>query len=438
MSRKVAIIGYARQGKSAADYYRSIGDQVSIHDMDTSVNTPIGITTVLGEKYLQNLNDYDIILRTPRLHPKQIIAANNIDIMKKVSSVTNEFMKLLRGKVPVIGITGTKGKGTTTLLCEAILKEAGKKVVVCGNIGIAPFDVLEEALSADIVVMELSNFQTIDMNISPQTGVVLKVTPEHLDWHTDVEEYYEAKKQMLANQTNEDVAIGCLENTVSVDAVNKSVAIKKFYSIESKTDFYADNENIYVFGNVVAKVSDVNLLGRHNLENVCAAIGATWDYIDGDKKVIVRALKKVKGFQYRLESMGIKNGVSYINDAFSSAPESTIAAVKSITTPTILIIGGYDKKSDYTELAKIIAEKENVHTLIYIGETGPNIAKKVKDIRDINILYGGNNMKEIFQAIASASGPGDTVLFSTASASFDMFKDFFDRGEQFKKEFDSL
>jgi UDP-N-acetylmuramoylalanine--D-glutamate ligase len=438
MSRKVAIIGYARQGKSAAAYYQSLGDDVSIHDIDTSIEVPEGIRTILGEKYLQNLDEYDLILRTPRLHPNQIVDANNENILKKVSSVTNEFMKLLKGKVPVIGITGTKGKGTTTLLCEAILKEANKNVVVCGNIGIAPFDVLEKALLADIVVMELANFQTIDMDISPQVGVILKITPEHLDWHTDFTEYVNAKKHMIVNQTSKDLVIGCTDNDGSLDAISGTKADKRFYSTESKADFCVSNEDLIAMGEVVAKVSDVNLLGRHNLENVCASIGATWEFIGGDKDAIVRALHLVKGFQYRLEPLGEKHGVNYINDAFSSAPESTIAAINSINTPVILIVGGYNKKSDYTELAKSIADKQSIHTLIYIGATGPSIVEKVQQMRNIRAVDGGQKMEDIFNVIAKTSSVGDTVLFSTACASFGMFKDFFDRGEQFEEAFNKL
>ena len=223
---KVAILGYGLQGKSAYRYYRAKNAEITICDMNEELaeELPSDVSYQLGVDYLLGLHEFDVIVRSPRLHPKDILVANasHPEVMKKITSATNLFFEEI--ETPVIGVTGTKGKGTTVLIIKEVLEHAGYSVVVGGNIGVSPLDVLDESKTADYIVLELSNFQTIDMNYSPHISICLPITPEHLDWHTDYEEYVDAKAQMFVNQGDGDLSIYSLDNADSRKAASKSPA----------------------------------------------------------------------------------------------------------------------------------------------------------------------------------------------------------------------
>lgn len=441
---KVAILGYARQGLSAYEYWKSLGADVTICDMDDNKQVPPGATTKLGADYLQNLDEFDLLVRTPRLHPAQIQEANPEvpNILDKVTTVTNEFFKLV--KTPIIGITGTKGKGTTTLLAEAILKKAGKNVLVAGNIGISPLLVLEQAQKADYVLLELANFQTIDLKYSPTIGVCVKVSPEHLDWHKDVEEYIEAKQQMFVNQKPTDRVVSFNGKSLEVTAVSPATD-RHIYEVpkvgqapSGESDIYVDDQDIKYDGQIVCSVSDVKLLGRHNLQNVCAAVGAVWDIIDRNSEAVIAAMAECTGFEHRIEQVRTVDDVLYINDSFASAPEATVSALRAMSRPVVLIAGGYSKKSDYSILAREIAKLKNVKHIVYVGDTGQEIVSEINKLVAVPSSDGGQTMTNMVDVARSVSGPGDVVLLSTASASYGLFHDVVDRGDQFKKAVNSL
>ncbi|MCX6728065.1 MAG: UDP-N-acetylmuramoyl-L-alanine--D-glutamate ligase [Candidatus Saccharibacteria bacterium] len=436
---KIAILGYDRQGRSAYDYWGP-GNEITICDRNPETVIPEGAESHLGEAYLDDLDDFHLIIRTPGLHPKQIVEANNERILRKVTTVTEEFFRVC--PAPIIGVTGTKGKGTTSSLIAAILEQAGKTVHLGGNIGIAPLDMLKDGIkSDDWVVLELANFQLIDLGVSPTIAVCLMVVPEHLDWHTDMAEYIGAKQQLFRNQGPKDRAIFNRLSDFSGEVVEVSSAFKISYEVPpvgqipgDKNGAYVLGDDIYMDDEKVCKTSDVALLGRHNLENVCAAIAAIWDVIDNDASVIVEAVKKFKGLPHRLDLVREVNNVKYYDDSFGTTPETAIVAIESIAGKKVLILGGSEKKSDYSELEGIIA-KSDVHTLITIGVTGSRIASEaVAAGFNGEVLDGGTTMQSIVATASRVARPGDSVLLSTACASFGMFKDYIERGEQFKAE----
>ncbi len=206
MEMKIAIVGFGIQGKSSYEYWRN-GNQITVCDQVKLDNIPDDVELRFGDKYLEGLDEFDLIVRSPKLHPKDIISANSEAILEKVTSNTIEFLRVCPTK-NIIGVTGTKGKGTTSTLIANLLQGIGKEVFLGGNIGTPPLDLLKNGIKdSDFVVLELANFQLIDLNSSPHIAICLMVAPEHLDWHKDMEEYINSKKKLFINQKDDDIAI---------------------------------------------------------------------------------------------------------------------------------------------------------------------------------------------------------------------------------------
>jgi UDP-N-acetylmuramoylalanine--D-glutamate ligase len=442
---KVAVLGYGKQGKAAVDYW-SKGNEITVCDQNPITDLPASIKSVSGPDYLANLNEYDLIVRSPSVHPRDIVAANSDKILRKVTTVTEEFFRTC--PAPIIGVTGTKGKGTTSTLIAKIIETSGETVHLGGNIGIPPLDMLKDGIKpTDWVVLELANFQLIDLRISPKIAVCLMVVPAHLDWHTDLAEYVKAKQQLFIHQSSQDIAIFNRSNDLSAAVVDVSPALKISYEVpeigqtpEDRNGAYVLGEDIYMDDVKVCSVADVKLLGRHNLQNVCAAIAATWDLIDNDPAVIIKALSSYTGLPHRLEPVRKIADVTIYNDSFSSEIESTIAAIKSIQQSKVLICGGYDRKLPFNKLIDEICNPiSNINFVILIGTTGPQIADalKNKDFSKYKLLDTKNIDDIVADSIKFAS-PGGAILFSPGFASFDMFKNFEDRGLKFKEAVNKL
>lgn len=434
---KVAILGFARQGIGAYNYFVRQGAEVTICDQKTELESmPAGAKTRLGEDHLKNLADFDLLVRTPILKPEAIVAANPAepDILSRTTTASNEFFKAV--KTPIIAVTGTKGKGTTCLVSKAILEAAGLKVCLVGNIGISPLAVVEQAQAADVVVFEIASFQSLDLIHSPNVGVCLKISPEHLDWHKDFDDYIQAKAQLFGHQQPADKAIFALGNPGAEKAVSQTQATKLSYNPNDDAAYaHIKAGQIYVDGQVVAKTSDIRLLGQHNWENVCAALAAVYDFLpEGSAhEAITKGLESCAGFPNRLETIAQVNQVTYINDSYASAPEASIAALEAINGPKILIAGGHDKGVAMGGfVSKILSS--NVKHLVTIGKTGPRIAELVLKSRpDMSLSQNLTTMPEIVSEAAAHAQAGDTVLLSTACASFGLFKNVDDRAEQFKQ-----
>ena len=276
---KIAILGFGLQGLSAYKYWSKPGNQITICDENESLQVPEGTTTQLGEDYLQGLGQFDLIVRSPSIHPAAISLANidTPDILSKVTTSTNEFMRVCPTK-NIIGVTGTKGKGTTSTLTAKMLEAAGKVVHLGGNIGIPPLELLlEDIQKDDWVVLELANFQLIDLRYSPLIAACLMMAPEHLNWHPDMEEYLAAKSQLFAHQTPDDTAIYFADNQQSHDIVSVSPGAKIAYFAEPGA--YVKGQNIVIDNQVVCSVHDLKLLGQHNWQNACAAATIIWQIV---------------------------------------------------------------------------------------------------------------------------------------------------------------
>jgi UDP-N-acetylmuramoylalanine--D-glutamate ligase len=442
---KVAILGYDVDGRSSADYWHKKGAEITVCDQKTDIQVPDFASSKLGPDYLKNLDEFDVLVRTPGLHPSQITKANadNPDILKKVTTSINEFFE--HCQVPIIAVTGTKGKGTTCTLIYKILQAGGKKAYLGGNIGQNPLDFLNEITNDAWVVLELSNFQMIDFKYSPKIGVCLMIAPEHQDWHNNVGEYFSAKENLFARQTKNDLLVYNANNEITLRVIEPSQAEKIPYFVPEedeepgvKNGSYVVKDTIFMVDKPVCKTSDVALLGRHNLENVCAAIATTWKLINGNQELITKVLQDFKGMEHRLELVREVGGVKYYNDSFATTPEATLAAIKSFKEPKVLILGGHDKGASFYELANEITNSSSIRQVIAIGETGEKFIDLLNDRGFDKITLGGNTMQSIVNAAKNTAQPGDVVLLSTACASFGLFKNYKDRGNQFKDVVNSL
>lgn len=435
----VAVLGYGSQGVSAFEYWREQGHTVTVCDQNEALIAPEGIATQLGADYLHELGRFDLLVRSPSIHPHDILAANSIEILEKVTTNTNEFMKICPSR-NIIGVTGTKGKGTTSTLITHILEEAGYRVHLGGNIGIAPLEMLKNNIRpSDYVVLELANFQLIDIKYSPPLAVCLMVEAEHLNWHPDLAEYMMAKQQLFRWQKPEDTAVFYAKNERSKQIVSISPGHQVPYY--DKPGAEVVEGRVMIGSTEICAVDEIQLLGEHNWQNICAAVTAVWQ-ITQDVTAVRRAIRTFTGLPFRLELIRELNGVKYYNDSFGTTPETAIVAIKAFQQPKVVILGGSDKGSNYKELAQTVAST-NVKHVVAIGlmaETILGELDKADGGRAIERtkLEGKPTMAEIVANAHSHAEPGDIVLLSTGCASFGLFDNYKDRGEQFNQAVQSL
>ncbi|GDX62197.1 UDP-N-acetylmuramoylalanine--D-glutamate ligase [Candidatus Levyibacteriota bacterium] len=473
-NKKVAIIGYGVEGKSSAVYLAEKGAIITILDrqnVSDEIDKLIGnITLRYGDDYLDNLELFDVIIRSPGIkrNISALLKAEKKGIV--IISQTQLFFDLCPCKI--IGVTGTKGKGTTASLIYEMLKKDEKDVYIGGNIGNAPLDFLNKLTPQSIVVLEMSSYQLQDLTKSPHIAVMLMVTSEHLapdrndelhqNYHENLEEYVDAKRNILRFQLSNDYAI-----------------INRDYIAANESDTYTDGQvfrvsrerqteqGCYVRENAIwlnrdgneikiINTEDILLPGGHNWENVCASVIAA-SLIGVSNDSMRKVLKIFQGLPHRLELIANIGGASYYNDSFSTTPETAIAAIYAFSKPEIIILGGAHKGSDFKELGKVISESRNIKAIIGIGLEWPRIKQAIelssKDFRNKNLLgnnprksqYNKNNQKfeiiegcksmdQVVRLASTIAESGDVVLLSPACSSFDMFPNYKVRGEQFSEE----
>lgn len=433
---KIAILGFGLQGRSAYEYWRE-GNEITICDKSSDTEVPQDAASQLGESYLQRLEHFDLIVRSPSVHPNDIVGASSPEILKKVTTVTNEFFKVCPSK-NIIGVTGTKGKGTTSTLIAKILEADGRRVHLGGNVGTPPLDMLKDNIDAnDWVVLELANFQLIDLKYSPHIAVCLMVVPEHLDWHADTAEYFTAKQLLFERQTTDDYAIFYAENETSrkIASVGEGHKIPYFAAPGAEVK---DNM-VTVDGRNICDISELKLLGRHNWQNVCAAVTAVWQ-VSQNTDVMRKVLSTFSGLPFRIELRREVAGIRYYNDSFATGPGATIAAVHAIPGPKVMIIGGYERGLDLSELAGTLAgTRAEIRKVLLIGDSAKRVSEELDRAGFKNyMLSEGKDMASIVKEATGLAKDGDAVVLSPAFASFDMFKNFEQRGRKFNESIETL
>ena len=382
----------------------------------------------VGEGYLEGV-EADVLFRTPGMHPgNPAIAA----LRERGAEVTSE-MEVFFGvcPCPIIAVTGSDGKTTTTTLISEMLKAAGKRVWLGGNIGTPLLPLTRQMEKTDFAVVELSSFQLMDMTRSPARAVVTNLAPNHLDIHKDMDEYVEAKKNIFRYQGEGDLLILNADNAIT-DGFTGNGVTRKFARL-GKGHVCLDGDMIIRGGEKVLDVKDILLPGVHNIENYMAAIAAVEGLVSDE--VIRSVAKNFGGVEHRIELVRIKDGVRFYNDSIASSPSRTIAGLRSFPEKVLLIAGGYDKHIPYDVLGPEICE--HVKKLFLGGATGPKIRAAAEncekfDPEHLEIVDCGD-FESAVRAAAAAAVSGDVVLMSPASAAFDQFKNFMVRGEFYKK-----
>ncbi|GAA0599457.1 UDP-N-acetylmuramoyl-L-alanine--D-glutamate ligase [Actinomadura livida] len=416
---RIAVVGYGVEGRAAVEYWRPRGDIV-VHDRK-DVELPPDVEGRTGADYLRGLDEADLIVRAPGVHPSALPSG------PQVTSVIGEF--LAECPVPVIGVTGTQGKGTTCTAIAAILGASGRRVFLGGNIGVPPLQFLPELADGDVVVLELSNMQLIDLKRSPRIAVVLPVTPDHLNWHPDIEEYYAAKTSIAAYQGPGDTVFFAAGNPVAERVAAAGAGRKVPFGVPEGV--HAADGAIHDGTTRLLDLADSPLLGAHNVANLTAAVAATFDLLGRDTALLREGVRAIKPLPHRLEPAGESGGVAYVNDSLSTTPETARAAMAAFPGPKVMIFGGSSKGLAFEALAEAVA-KENIRGIVIIGEVGPRIAAALDEAGITGHTVADGPMTEVVAKAAAMARPGDTVLLSPACASFGDFRDYADRGNQFK------
>lgn len=376
----------------------------------------------LGEDYLEGLSG-DVAFRTPGLHPDRLAALQASGC--RITSEMEAFFEVC--PCEIIGVTGSDGKTTTTTLISEMLRRAGHRVWLGGNIGTPLLDKADEMQAGDKVVLELSSFQLMDLKYSCHIAVLTNLAPNHLDMHRDMAEYIEAKTHIFTRQREKDILIVNADNGITREFT--SAARRKCFSRREKAEVYYENDCIYRNGEVLLKRSDILLPGIHNVENYMAAILAVEGMVsDAD---ILHVARNFGGVEHRIELVRIKDGIRFYNDSIASSPSRTIAGLRSFPEKVILIAGGYDKKIPFDDLGTEIAQR--VKLLICTGATGEQIAQATEKTGNAPEIL---RIEDFYEAIATAAEraqDGDVVLLSPAGPAFDRFKNFMVRGKEFKK-----
>ena len=446
---RVAVIGAGVSNLPLLSYLSELGVDVSLFDKNTYDNLSdevkecvkkYNIVTYSGDNYLEKLEGFDIIFRSPSCLPTNHYFNKEIDRGALVTTEVEQVIKLSPCKC--IGITGSKGKTTTTTIVNDVLTKLGYNTFLGGNIGIPLFTEIGKMTSKDIMVLELSSFQLMDMKVSPNVAVVTNISPDHLDIHGSYSEYIDAKKCIYLNQKKNDYLVLNKDDEIVKDFSLDSKSKIKYYGIgKVKDSFYLDDKYICYNGKKIIDTDKLILRGVHNFINICAALTAINCLVSIDLDKIEDIIKDINSVHHRLEFVREINGVKWYNDSASTTPDKSLAGINAFDNDIVLICGGYDKNIPYDPLAIPILNK--VSKLILFGDTKNKIYDAVmeekKKISDSNLqIYVMDTLDEVIEVAYRVSVPGEVVLFSPASASFDMFKNAYQRGDLFKEKVSKL
>jgi UDP-N-acetylmuramoylalanine--D-glutamate ligase len=436
--KKVLILGFGKEGESTLSIIRKYFPvlQLTVADSEEKEIRDIYVTKIFGKNYLDNLNGFNLIIKSPGISLLKPELQEAIKKGVKITSQTKIFFDICIGKI--IGITGTKGKSTTSSLLHKMLLAGGRDAFLVGNIGSPVLNSLENDNSQRIYVFELSSHQLFDLDKSPEISIVTNVALDHLDWYQKFETYVEAKANIIKYQNENGSAIINYDNLISRGFDRYAKGKVYFTSKTEKTDgaYFKDGEihlKINGWDELLGNAAELKLLGKHNIDNVMfAAVAAKLTGVTIDR--IWNAAKEFENLEHHLEFVKEVDGKKFYNDSFAVDQIATIAAIDSFNEEINLILGGFDRGIDYSELSEFITKKGNIKNILIIGEISGKIASTLKKSGFKNKIYdlGKTEMDKIVDKAYKISATGSVILFSPAAASFDMFKDYKDRGLKFK------
>ena len=437
-NKKIVILGMARSGYEVAKYLAKRNNYITINDLNTNQDEnhikeleELGVKIVLGNHPDDLINkDVDYLIKNPGvpIDHKYVIEAKNLGI--EVLNEVEVSARLMRKDIHLIGITGTNGKTTTTTIIYEILKAKFQdRVHLTGNMGYPLISFLDKFKKDDFIVMETSSQQLENLDkFNPEVAVLTNVSEAHLEFFKTYEHYKELKKRIFKNHTSENLAI---INRMDEESLKLTEDIKsnKVYFSEYKDDLcYIENEFIYYKGNKVIDTKEIILKGMHNYQNIMAAIIVAKHYGVEDE-IINKVVKEFKGVEHRLEFVREVDGKKYYNDSKATNLVSTQIALKSFDKDTLLILGGYERGQNFKELIPYL---DNVKVILAIGETKERIKE---ELSDYNVIVF-DTLKEAMKEIKDYDV--EIVLLSPAAASWDQYKKFEERGEEFKNIVNNL
>ena len=435
--KKAGIVGLGVSNLPLVRFLMELGAEVYGYDRREIGSLPEEVQKLggdvvlsLGENYLEDLTGLDIIFKTPgmRMDHPSLSKAREAGVI--ITSEMEEFLKYCKGKT--IGITGSDGKTTTTTVVGEILKKAGHKVYVGGNIGTPLFTQVEEIRPQDMVVLELSSFQLMTMTISPEIAIVTNLSPNHLDMHLDMEEYIEAKKNIFRFQNPGDLLILNEDNDITRSFAEEAKGKVEFFSSKKENeDAYYSDGSLYLRYERVVDLREMKVKGVHNAENFLAAFLAVEDLVH--RPIMREVALAFPGVKHRCQFIRDHEGVRYYNDSIASSPTRTLASIRSLEKKVNIILGGYDKNLDFTPLAE--EAHLYIRNAILVGDTRYKIQeafRRHEEKSGIHVpLYLAETFEDAVALLKSMSHEGDLAILSPACASFDMFRNFEERGDRF-------
>ena len=431
LASPVGILGFGVEGKSTLNYLVRKGIKDIVIMDKNPVELPelpvdVKVKTFNGEKYMDGLKDCVTVVRSAGVYPMQQELFHFQMNGGVITSQIEIFLAENHSK-SVVGITGTLGKGSTVSMIRHALNACKIPCVIGGNFGVPALDLLADDSPDRVSILELSSFQLMTLPMSPHVGVVLRVSTEHLDWHKSVEEYRDAKANLVRWQKRSDYCVYIQDAAPSAAIARESGAQKLSYGSQN-ADAIFTSESLSIDGYTL-KLSDCKIRGAYQLENMAAALLAV-KALGADVATALQSLKSYEALQFRMEFKGEKRGIEFYNDSYATRPDATMAAVKSMKRPFALILGGSEKNADFTELSNLLATLPNLKKISLIGATAERMLDSLK-------LAGVSVPKQIFlgldEAFADACslGEGSAVLLSPACASFGLFKNYKVRGQCF-------
>jgi len=437
-NKKIVILGFGKEGKSTYKFLRkylgnihiTIKDQNEKIKNDELIKDDHNLTIITGPEYLEDLEEFDIIMKTPGITFKNI----NIDKFKdKIYSQLEFILKYYRNNI--IGITGTKGKSTTSSLMYNILQNNNVDSLLLGNIGNPIFDYLDNIHSDTILVIEMSSHQLEFINNSPKYAIITNFYQDHLDHTNGVEDYYNSKLNITRFQNTQDYLLyyeGCETLDIHIQSNNITSNILKVDFDNKQLPTYCTDDSIYVNGNKIYNTTDKrNLLGNHNLINIMLVLTLS-NLLKLDNEKAIEAINSFIPLEHRLELVGTYNDITYYNDAIATIPEATINGIKALEKVNTLIFGGLDRGIDYSYFIEYL-NQSNIENLICMPTTGYVIANKLQQKETNKNIYIVDTLEEAVEIAKEVTKKESICLMSPAAASYEYYKNFEEKGTAYKQ-----
>jgi len=434
-NKKIFILGMARSGYSAAKLLSKYNNEILVTDMNKQDEKQVKeleekeVKVVITDNPLDLLDSsYDYVIKNPGIKYDNPLVMKAKELKIKVINELEMAYHFIDKKVNIIGVTGSNGKTTTVNLIYKFLKEEKENVILGGNIGIPFSELVLDIKDDSYLVLEISDHQLVDMyDFKTDVSVLTNITPTHLDFHASYDVYKNTKKKIFNHHTDKDYAVINSGNEESINVTSDIKSNKLYFGADKSNKAYFDDKAIYYDNKEVIKLDDIILKGKHNYENITSAIIVSKIFGVTDN-AIVKVLKSFSGVEHRLEFVKEYNGVKFYNDSKATNCVSTNIALNSFDKPTILLLGGYDRGHSFYDLENSL---KNVKCIMSFGETKDRIEDFCKD-KGIK-CYKSNTLTEAMNNVKEVMEKDDIVLLSPACASWDQYKKFEDRGDEFKK-----